>query len=369
MQQARDDKLAFSQVSIGMASFILGAGIVSLPRSAGEAAGTPDIWISVLLAGGIAILFGCVCAKLNQRFPGLTIYQFSSLLLGKPIGYLLNFVFITYWLIMAAYELRMQAEVIRHFLLDRTPIAFTSLCFLAISAYLVLGGINPIMRLSEIVFPITTIVIMGIMMLSLKSFDFNHFRPVLSDGITPVLKAVKPASLSYLGFETILVMGAVASEPKKLMRAVMIGMVFPIVIYSITLVMTVGTLSVDVVKTLTWPTIEVIRSIEIPGAFFSNFELFFIVVWTIQIFTTMVSGYYYASLGVSYMFKTELKYVQYGFFFVIYFLALYPEDLNEAFSLGDTVGNLSMFTAGAIPLLLLLISSIKGHGKNGKNNA
>lgn len=367
MHQNQDENLATSQVSIGIASFMLGAGIVTLPRVAGEAAGTPDVWISILLAGAIAIVSAYVCVKLSQRFPGLTFYQFSSLLVGKPIGYLLSFLFIIYWVITSAYELRTQAEVIRHFLLDRTPIAFTSFLFLAISAYLVLGGMNPIMRLVQLFFPITTIVIIGVMIFSFKNFDLNNFRPVLSEGMMPALKAVQPSVFSCLGFESILLFGAYASEPKKMVRAVILC-IFPIVIYTTTLVVTVGNLTVDVVQTLTWPTIDVIRSIEIPGAFFSNFELFFIVVWTIQIFTTMAASYYFASLGISQLFKINSKYVHYGLFLVIYFLALYPADLNTAFILGDTIGYMSVFVAGLIPIILLLISYIKGHEKYGQNN-
>ncbi len=108
----QEDKIATSQVAIGISSFIMGAGIVTLPRSSSEETGTPDVWISILLGGFISIALGIICAKLSQRYPEKTFYQYSTLIAGKPIGYLVNIIFIVYFLMTATYQVRMQAEVI-----------------------------------------------------------------------------------------------------------------------------------------------------------------------------------------------------------------------------------------------------------------
>jgi spore germination protein len=359
LQDKYDEKIASSQVAAVIASMIFGAGIVTLPRTASEAIGTPDVWISILFGGFISVVLGIVCAKLSQRYPGRTFYEYSTVVVGKLFGIVLNLSFVFYCVMVAIYELRMNAEVISHYLLDRTPIEFTSLCFILISTYLVLGGINPIVRLMELLLPITTIVIFGVMLLGLKNFELDHFRPVLSEGFMPVLKGLQSTATPFLGFELILILTAFMSAPKNAHKAVVVGISIPIVIYFTTLVIVLGNLSVEAVKTLTWPTIEVIRAIEFPGAFFANFEILFIAVWAIEMFTTFVVFHYLASLGMKQIFQINIKYFHYGFFPLIYFLSFYPDNLDDAFKLGDVVGYMAMFFAGAMPVILLIISYIR----------
>jgi spore germination protein len=356
----QDGKIATSQVIVAMSSFIFGSGIVTLPRAVSEETGTPDVWISILLGGLISICLGIVCAKLSQRFPEQTFYQFTPVLVGKPIGYLLSIIFIIFMLMTGAYQIRIQAEVIRHFLLDETPIQFMAICFLAVSTYLVAGGINPMVRLFELLFPLTTIVIFLVMLLSMQNFEVDHFRPVLSEGILPALKGLKAAALPFEGFEIIMFLTAFMSEPQKAVKAVVISNLFSIVIYLTVIVMVIGSLTVNEVKTLTWPTIEVIRTIEFPGAFFSNFEILFIAVWVIEMFTTLVASYYLASLGMSQLFSANIKYFYYGLLPFIYYLAFYPQDINSVFKLGEINGYVAMFIAGVAPIFLLLIAKIRG---------
>jgi len=353
------EKLTTSQVAAGIASTIFGAGIVTLPRTASEAIGTPDVWMSLLLGGGISIGLGIICTKLCLRYPGHTFYEYSPHVTGKLIGNLLNLCFVIYCLLVATYELRMNAEVIRHYLLIRTPIEFTTLCFMLISTYLVVGGINPIARIMELLLPVTTIVILGVMLLGYRNFELDNLRPLLSEGIMPVMKGLQATATPFIGFEAILFFAAFMRTSKNSGKAVVIGITIPAIIYLCTLIIVIGNLSVEAVKTLTWPTIEVIRNIEFPGAFFTNFEILFIAVWVIEMFTTFVVFYYLASLGMNQMFRKPINFFHYGFFPVIFFMSFYPSNLDEAFKLGDVVGYLAMIFAGVIPLILLIISYLK----------
>ncbi|MDI5789750.1 GerAB/ArcD/ProY family transporter [Bacillus licheniformis] len=58
-----------------MVSYIMAAGILTLPRTAVEEAGTPDVWISVLLGGLVTTAAGVVMTKLSQHYPGQTFFN------------------------------------------------------------------------------------------------------------------------------------------------------------------------------------------------------------------------------------------------------------------------------------------------------
>ncbi len=50
------DRISTVQATVTVASTIIGVGILTLPRTATEAMGTPDAWMAVLLGGMIAYI-------------------------------------------------------------------------------------------------------------------------------------------------------------------------------------------------------------------------------------------------------------------------------------------------------------------------
>ncbi|MGE5703583.1 MAG: GerAB/ArcD/ProY family transporter, partial [Clostridia bacterium] len=281
MQLKHDDKISSRQLSISISSVIIAVGVVTMPRTAVKVVGTADVWITLLLSGAIAMMIVYLCTKLMQRYPGQTFFEYNQRIVGKALGMLISFFFSCYWLMLAAYEARMNAEVIRFLLLERTPIEVTILSFMLVALYIVIKGQNPLVRLAHLVFPLTTIVLLTILLLGINKFHGSNFLPVASEGVWPIVKGIPVTSILYLGFEAILILGASVQDISKLPRAGLVGVFIPIVIYVITFVLVIGILSPEEVMTLVWPTIEVIKDIEFPGAFFANFEIVFIVVWVV----------------------------------------------------------------------------------------
>lgn len=68
------DRIITTQAIITVSSTIISVGILTLPRTATEAMGTPDAWIAVILGGIISMVFGYGVIKFNQCFPRKTFY-------------------------------------------------------------------------------------------------------------------------------------------------------------------------------------------------------------------------------------------------------------------------------------------------------
>ncbi|BFT76113.1 GerAB/ArcD/ProY family transporter [Paenibacillus sp. P36] len=359
MKIVRSDQISISQLTVLNTSMILGLSILTLPRATSEKIGTPDVWISIIIAGLISVALAVMCAKVSQRFPGKTFFEYNQQIVGKAIGIAFSLVFCVYYILMAAFEVRMQAEVIRQFLLDQTPIEVTMITFLFVAGYLLLGQINPIARLMEFLLPVTYISILFVMLLSVQDFDVDKLRPVLSEGMRPVFNGLLSTALSYSGFECIMVFSAFVDKPKKMVRSAIIGVALIIVLYTINSVIVIDVLGVSESSTLTWPTLELIKNVEMAGFFLENFEVIFIGVWLVEIFTTYIISHYIASLGISKLFRININYVHIGLLVVIYIIGIYPSDLNGSIKLGELIGNISLVTAGVMPILLLLIASLR----------
>ncbi|WP_347552975.1 spore germination protein (plasmid) [Pseudalkalibacillus hwajinpoensis] len=353
------DKIKTSQATVILINYTLGVGILTLPRTTAQEVQTPDIWITVLLGGLISLLVAIIHVNLSQRFPGKTFYQYTQTLVGKIIGKLLGLFVLGYFLILSAFEVRTVAEVTGFYLLDGTPTWFITMPFMWIGLYLIRSGINPIARLYELIFPITVILFLLLILMSFKIFELDNLRPVLGEGVIPVLKGIKTTALTYTVAEIMVVIIAFMEQPKKAVKVIIVGVGIPVLFYLLTVLMVIGGLSIDVAVTKTWPTISLIQSYEIPGLIFERFDSFLLIIWIMQIFATYAICYYAAALGLSQLFKKDIKPMMFILIPIIYIVSMLPKNINELFSLGDMIGHASFVLFGLLPLLLLIGSWIK----------
>ncbi|WP_028778494.1 GerAB/ArcD/ProY family transporter [Shimazuella kribbensis] len=353
-----NDRITTPQTAVAVTSIIIGIGILTLPRTVTEEVGTPDSWISVVLGGMVVMIIGIFMAKLSQMFPEKTIYEYSQLVVGKGLGKLFNLVLIIYFLLSVGLEIRVLAEVTNMYLLVKTPIEVTMIAIMSVCVYLVVGGINPMARLYELLLPVTIVIFLLVFLMGLKIFELNHLRPVMGDGFLPVLKGIQPTTFSYTGYESILILTAFMAEPKKAKKAVLIGIGASIVFYLVTVVMVVGALSADGVVTEIWPTITLFQSFEATGILFERYESFIFAIWILQIFTTFTSFFYFAALGLSQTSQKKISYSIYGLLPVIYLIATIPTNINEVFTLGDIVEYIFYGVVG-ITIILLIIAHFR----------
>lgn len=361
-----NEKITSTQATVALTMTIIGVGIVTLPRVSAEEVQTPDIWISMLFSGGITLVAAFFITKLCLRFKGMTIYQFSPILVGKWAGFVFNLFIIMYFILVGGYQARSMAEVLRAYLLDKTPIEVVIIVYIAVGVYIVISGLYPIVKLLQIYFPVVLVFIFFMLGLSVTNVDLNNLRPVLGEGFKPVVNGIKPTTLSLAGIESFLILIAYMQRAQQAMKAAAVGIFIPLFLYILIVIAVIGSLTVDEVRQLTWPTIELVKSIEMKFLLLERFESFFIILWVITTFTSFILNFYFASLGLSQVFKKAYKPFVYGLIPFIYLCAMYPEDINGLFKLGDYIGNLAIIITGIIPVFFLTIAFIR-RKRNAKN--
>lgn len=357
-----DDKITTTQASIFLTNSVLGAGILTLPRGVVEIVKTPDVWLSVLLGGLVVLGVIFVMVKLSQQFPGLTIYQYARLIVGKIPGGALCSLLILYYLVIAGFEARVLVEIMVFFLLEGTPSWAIVIPFIWVSTYLVFGGINAIARVFQIIIPISVIVLVIAYGFSFHLFEINNLRPLLSEGLVPVVKGLKSTILIYSGCEVIMTLVGHMEYPKEAMKAMTVGIGIPLLIYLSTVIVVVGGMSVDAVMRSTWPTIDLMRTFEITGLFFERFEFPFLVIWIMQMFCNFSSFYFNASLGISQIFKVSRTWAILGLIPVIFIFTMIPKRINDVFNLGNDIGYAGIILFFLVPCLLSLIYIIRKKG-------
>lgn len=357
-----DDKITATQAAVFLNNTLLGAGILTLPRSVSESVKTPDSWISVLLGGAIVMLVVFLMVKISQQFPGKTVFQYAGQITGRAIGGLLCLLLILYFIIIAGFEIRTLAEVTLFFLLEGTPIWAVILPFLWLSTYLVYGGINSIARVYTIVFPISIMILLISYALSFRHFDIDNLRPVLGNGLLPVFSGLKSTVLIFTGCEVTMILVAYMQKPKQAVRAMLGGIAVLLCLYLLTVVMVIGGISINSAITSTWPTIDLMRSFEIPGFIFERMEFPFMVIWLMQMFCNFSSFFFQSTLGISQIFKMKLHPIIYAMVPVLFLSAMLPKSMTDLFALGDAIGKMGILLFLLLPVLLSVIWLIRVKG-------
>ena len=219
MMVRHEERITTSQTAVIITNFLLGTGILTLPRTSVDEVGTPDVWITLILGGLVALLAAVIMVKLNHQYPDKTFYEYSQDIIGKWIGSLISLFFVSYLLAHSGFQVRSMLEIIRFFLLEGTPRWAIVMIFLWVGLYLIVGGLSSIARLFQIVLPITFILFLLVVFMGIGIFDVDNLRPVLGEGIGPVLKGIKVTALSFSGIEIILILMPFMNQPRKANRS------------------------------------------------------------------------------------------------------------------------------------------------------
>lgn len=356
------DRLTAVQATIIISNYTIAAGIFTLPRTIVEACGTPDAWMSVILGGMITFLTSLMIVKLSQRFPGETIYQYINKIIGKPLGKVLGLIIAVFFLCISAFEIRSVQEVTSFFLLEGTPTLVLDAIFLWIAFYLCRGGINAITSMCRLIVPMTWAIFIGVCLLSLNVFDFINLRPVLGEGIQPVLQGIKPTIVTFTAGEAMLFLVAFMDKPQKAVKVIMAGSIISTFFYIMAVVTTIGVFSIDGVVTRTWPLLDMVRSFEVNYLIFERFESLLLVIWIVQIFCTFCIAFYAATLGFSQILHKSYLNCLLALLPFVFVISRLPRDVSALFTLGTGLGNSMIILFILLPLPLLVIARLRRAG-------
>jgi len=151
--------------------------LLAEPRKVAEMAGDAVLPASLLGfagAGAFMLLSAWVAAR---HFPAPPLDLFRGLW-GKYLGPAFLFSYALFFNGFAFFTLRSTTELVHQNLLRWTPQAATALPLLAIAAYLAIGGIEPIARISAFYIPLLLPIIAFFYLLSLLQADLSNLLPL-----------------------------------------------------------------------------------------------------------------------------------------------------------------------------------------------
>lgn len=185
-------------------SFILGVGGIS----------KNDGWISVLIGIILATPVVLVYARILSLFPEKGLFEIIDWAFGKVLGKIFALFFIWYSFHLGALVIRNFGEFINTVAMPETPMLFTMLCLGLICVVAVRSGIEVMSRICVSVFPLLLVVIFSVQLIGLPQMHFNFLKPILGNGLIPVIKGGFSA-FSFPFAESVLLMGVFFSLKTK----------------------------------------------------------------------------------------------------------------------------------------------------------
>jgi amino acid transporter len=234
---------------IGVASMV-GAGIFSLLGAAGEVAGSA-VWLSFILAGGVAILQGYSFAKIGARYPsagGLLEYVVRGYGNGHVTG-------VIAWLVLAVNAIITAMVAVSFGSYASAAVGaedatlstklFAALLIIVMSVLNAFGS-QAVARVQSVV----VVVVIGILSVfavtTLATADFSLLGPATYPPLGDIVASVALTFFAFLGFGVITFTAVhLVDPPRQLPRAVYLALGIATAIYVAVALGVFGTLTVD----------------------------------------------------------------------------------------------------------------------------
>lgn len=333
---------------------MVGVGIFSYPRELAENIGT-DGWIVTIVSGIISYLLIYIACKAIKNNDYNKFYDIVENNFGKIIGSILALIFIFYSIFSISVGMRIFIEVIKMYLLEKTPTEFLLLITILVGSYLVRGEINALVKFNEICFWAMFVPIILILLCTLNRTDFTNIFPILNNSPYDYIKTIRSSMFTFGGIQIIYMLIPFMRNKKEIPKAALRSIAFVTIFYVVIVVFTLAVFTKSQTKILLWPTITMIKSISIPGAFIERWEGVVMALWVIFYFTTFVNGYYLCADVVKDIFKLgDIKLSSVLIVPFIYLIALYPQNIAELYDINSKVTPLLyLYSLVILPLILI----------------
>ena len=320
---------------ISIISFIIhamvGIRLVTIPRDVVKYA-KGDAWISMLPIYFLIIATSYAFYWIGIQYPRLNFSQINEVVLGKFLGKVVMVVIAIYTISSVGLSLRVFAESIRIFLLDRTPLNLLMIIMLLTVVLCLRSGIKTTSIIFDLLLPVILFFIIFLLILPISATDTKNLLPVLHHGVKPVLKGaleiIDPViACGIIGY---LLPYLHPTKKKSMLKYIFIAITITTLIYLAILLLVIMIFGVKEIDYLMFPTISMYKSIAMQTQIFERAEALFMTVWIPITFTTLCVYYLVAVLNAKALFNTKKNnIVLYILIAVVMLIANLPKDMAE----------------------------------------
>lgn len=274
-------KISSKQMVLFMYPAILATSVLGVPSVTMKYAGH-DMWLSPLWASIMGLLAIFVAFQLNVKFPGQSMIQCSTTVLGRVGGKLFGLLYMFYLPHLSGLILREYGEFILSTVLHHTPLFVVMGSLMLFCAMNVKSGIQVIARSSQILIVMASFFLFFILILLIPDMNPGELLPFAEKGLKPsIIGAIAPAGWFSEYILVSFFLPSLSDRPKAL-KVTLVSLV----VVSITMVainLSCLLLFGDLTDTFVYPVMIAARYISYAD-FFQHIESLIVAIWISGIF-------------------------------------------------------------------------------------
>jgi spore germination protein (amino acid permease) len=280
---------------------LLGQDFLNQPHYAAKVCGASGYWalcISFILT--IPVIF--LIAAFKRRFPKQNLLDAATQVLGKPLAFISNLLFLSIFLIYASLAIRDATDLVMSYMLERTPVWVVLFVFLLGCGYITINGFSGVVRMVSFILIPTVFFRLFMQILAFQQFSVSHLLPLVTT--TPV-KYLQGGLLLLNGFMpviAILLILHLIEEPRKLSATIFGAASSASLLFLLEILGTIGVFGATFLQRFTWSNLALIQRINIPYLVLEQIGPLFLVVWLTMFLCSMAFNFYLVAGGVNQLF-------------------------------------------------------------------
>ena len=320
-----------------------------------------DAWIAIALSTLLALAWGLLVVRLSSMFPGMTIIEYSQVILGPWLGRIVGLMLIVFFLHQSAYTAHIGSAAYVSTIMPETPLWVFVVMLTFLCANSARNGLEVLARAGSVSFGITLVLLGLLLVFPLGLMDLGNLLPTMAQGWLPVQDAML---LSFAIFGELVVMTMMIPYMDRPQEAgKMVVYAFLLAGFLFTWFATVlAAVFGPIMSTLIMPAFSLGRVIRISSVA-ERLEVIPLVAWTLSAGVKQALFLWAAMLGIAQWFRlSELRVLAYPVGALVGALALWvfrsTIDLSS-FSTLPRFGAISFLVTVATPLFLYMMALIR----------
>lgn len=281
-----------------MVMFIMGSTLIMGVGSNAK----QDVWLAIIIAALLVMPVMAIYARILSLYPDKNLYDILNSVFGPLAGRLIAVLYIWYAFHLGALVMRNYQEFINVVAFPETPIFVPIMLMGLLCIWVVKEGLEVLGRWSQLMFIFLAVIILIVVLLSMKDANIDNIRPVLYNGLKPVLLS-SFGIFSFPFAETVVFMAAFSFMKKrnKPLKIYFLSLLIGFSILMLISVRNVLVLGSDLLEGVYFPPYMVVSIINI-GNFLQRIEVTVSVVFLLSGFVKISACLMAACKGVDYVF-------------------------------------------------------------------
>lgn len=271
-------------------SMQIGTGLLGFQRIITKQAGN-DAWIMVIISGLLIHLSLALIYKTVETVNG-DLVSVHTFIFGNIVGKTISTFFIVYFLLNAITVIRSYIEIVQVWMFPESRTTWFVFPLLLLIVYVINGGLKTVGG-TAFMGAIIPIIIYITVLFTTEYANFQNLLPIMDHSFKEMMISGYRMSLSYIGFEALLIYYPFVNNPKKSKKWAHMGLLATTLLYTYFTLFTLAFFSRKQIEQSIWPTLTMWKVVEFP--MIERFEYVGIATWLFMILPNICLGIWASS--------------------------------------------------------------------------